>query len=137
MMLAPKLSRSTMAAHSCGSVKGLVQPSEAFIGDDRDGALLLTLGQALGQRLGTARSSNADRPVLTRTVGTTNASPPRVTDATAEPVSASQAATASRGARSAQRALARAPTPADSSSAAYPSRATATITTRPRPAAPP
>src|ERR1039458_10055845 len=33
------------------------------------------------------------KPVLTRTVGTTSARPPRVTDATAEPVSASQAAT--------------------------------------------
>ena len=52
MMLPPKVSRSTMAAQSRGSVKVLVQPSEAFVGGDGDAVLFLPFGEDLEQQLG-------------------------------------------------------------------------------------
>ena len=54
MMLPPKVSRSTMAAQSRGSVKVLVQPEKRLVGGDRDGVLLLAFGQDLEQQLGAA-----------------------------------------------------------------------------------
>jgi hypothetical protein len=45
-MLPPKVSRSTIAAQSLGSVKVLVQPSgERLVGSDRDGRFLAKLTQ--------------------------------------------------------------------------------------------
>jgi hypothetical protein len=53
MMVPPKVSRSTMAAQSLESVKVLVQP-EKDCGRDRDGRILLALGQDLKEQLGAA-----------------------------------------------------------------------------------
>src|SRR5258708_2335077 len=66
----------------------------------------------------THAASSLARSALTRTAGTIKASPPAITDATAENVSANQAAIASLGAPSGQRARASAPDPTVSSRAA-------------------
>ena len=54
MMWPSKVSRSTMAAQSRGSVKVLVQPENGFVGGDRDGGLLLPFGEDLEQQFGAA-----------------------------------------------------------------------------------
>jgi hypothetical protein len=54
MMFPPKVRRSTMAAQSLGSVKVLVQASEAVVGGDRDAVLLFAFGEDLEKELGAA-----------------------------------------------------------------------------------
>ena len=54
MMVASKVSRSTIAAQRRGSVKVLVQPLKRLVGGDGDAGFLLALGQDLEQQLGAA-----------------------------------------------------------------------------------
>ena len=54
MMLPPKVIRSTMAAHSRGSVKVLVQPLKTVVGGDGDARLLFPFRQNLEEQLGAA-----------------------------------------------------------------------------------
>jgi hypothetical protein len=54
MMFPPKVSRSTMAAQSRGSVKLFGPAAEGLVGGDGDAVLLLAFGQDLEQQLGAA-----------------------------------------------------------------------------------
>ena len=54
MMLPPKVIRSTMAAHSRGSVKVLVQPLKTVVGGDGDARFLFPFRQNLEEQLGAA-----------------------------------------------------------------------------------
>ena len=54
MMLPPRVSRSTIAAHNRGSVNVLVHPDKLSFERDGDRGLLFTFGEHLKQQLGTA-----------------------------------------------------------------------------------
>jgi len=54
MMSPPKVSRSTIAAQSRGSVNVLVQPLKPSLGGDRDAVNLLAFGADPEQQLGAA-----------------------------------------------------------------------------------
>jgi hypothetical protein len=55
MICPAKVSRSTMAAQSRGSMKVFVQPSgERFVGGDRDGRALFAFGENLEEEFGAA-----------------------------------------------------------------------------------